>query len=448
MRLTLPPGRLHTLTSGDNDCVVQLGGEVASCQVDASPVFAQVEALQALAAHRMMPLTLPADRLRPDTDWRNWALFSGYGHPPWHFSRPPMEALSGRTTLSVPQIPGLMFTLAERQLLVVGALAGSRSVSLPAPNQPVRKLYLLVVPLLDNHDTFSDVARVEVRTASGAVYGQVLRVPGDLDWWNPQEIVGGFATYRGQRATRHALNPMPDPVTGDWPDAKPELSGFPQPALWTDTVVVHTPASLFNVIEVPLAVPAEVTSLSVTALNGYAALGIAGVTAELTTGSEQLDGTRWEAEPGYRDPRVLFRLNTPEALDGWEREGDAFTVAPVPSLFAERTLNSLAARGESATGSITSPVFTLRPGETRLVLRMQGGISRASEGPGTLQVAILDAATGEVLRRLYATSSHLLRLEEIDVRGLAGRALRLRLEDRNTDPSYAWLGVAEVSAAD
>jgi len=61
-------------------------------------------------------------------------------------------------------------------------------------------------------------------------------------------------------------------------------------------------------------------------------------------------------------------------------------VAAVPGLFAAPTLNSLAAKGETATGCAISPPFTVTG--TRLSFRIHGGLpSRDDQGP-TLAVRI------------------------------------------------------------
>ncbi|MCX6360086.1 MAG: hypothetical protein NT029_09775, partial [Armatimonadetes bacterium] len=140
--------------------------------------------------------------------------------------------------------------------------------------------------------------------------------------------------------------------------------------------------------------------------------------------------------------RTLFALRRAGDLEGWTVTG-GFSVAAVPSLFAAPTLNSLAASGEAGVGSAVSPPFTLDAPCLRL--RLQGGRSLAPDGPGALAVRLVDAADGRELAVLRPNGSHIQAEASIDVGAWQGRKARLVLEDRNSQPGYAWIGVSDVT---
>lgn len=108
-------------------------------------------------------------------------------------------------------------------------------------------------------------------------------------------------------------------------------------------------------------------------LDAISALGLVAVTGYTADNMEQLEGTPW-FPPAHRLPPVmLFDLDSPEALEGWTLSGEAFSVAPVPALFNEYTLNSLAKNGETAQGRALSSVFRLPEWCSHLKFDTQGG---------------------------------------------------------------------------
>ncbi|MBI2299880.1 MAG: hypothetical protein HYU66_13215, partial [Armatimonadetes bacterium] len=442
VRLTVPRDRLALLSPGDNRASLLLpSGAEVELSFSASELFARSPELGAWAAGRMAPVALPEAVLRPDTTWREWREFTAYGHWPWAGSKPPLEALGEARELSLPDLPGVRFALPGRKLAVASYRSGTPSLTVPLNGETSRKLYLLVLPLLDNHDTFTQVGRVDVTTNDGAVLSRALRFPGDLDWWCPESVVGQFATASQPRPDRLGLLPRLAPGQADWPEGRPPA--FPQPAYWATCRAVKTASAVLNVVELDLGQPLALRELTLAAVGAEPALGLVAVSLERASGHNALAGTGWLPPPELREPTPLFRLDRPADLAGWELEGEAFAVAPVPSLFTTPTLNSLARGGESAVGVARSPVFTLDGRWLRF--RYQGGHSHAADGPGALLVRLRDAVSGEVLAALEPPGTHLLQAAAIAVTKWQGRRVRLELLDQSRDPSYAWLGLTEVS---
>lgn len=443
-RVPLSPDLPAILSPGANRASLALPGAVVDLTLPAGQVYEQTPELAADAAARTQALPLPEELLQDDTRWRDWRHYYAYGHQPWASSRPPLEALGEKTELTVPGLPGVRFALSGRRLVPISRRVGRPTFSLDLQGVRYRKLYLLVVPFLDNHDTFSPVARVEVQTANRGLYARTLHFPGDLDWWCPQAVVWDFETAREPRPDSYGLLPLLKPDQADWPEGRPPV--FPQPRYWATCPAVRTDSAVLNVVEVDLgrAQPAE--RLTINLLSADAALGLVAVCGE-RAGGTTLAGTPYQPAARYREPRPLFGLDTLGNAEGWRLEGDAFSVAPVPHLFTFPTLNSLAKNGERVTGRAISPAFTIAPEERFLDWRFQGGRSDAERGPGALYLELVDAGTGEVLAHLAPPVSHTPLEARLDVSRWQGRTVRLEIVDENTGDAYAWVGLLHVALA-
>lgn len=440
----IPRSGLALLSPGDNRASVMLPGpSEVGFTLAASRLFESDSLLAGYARSRIRRVPLPQEALKPDTGWREVRGFSAYGHPPWNGSRPPLESASPGATITVPELPQVTFHLQDRGFVPISLKSGRPSFSLDMGGLRCRKVYLLVIPLLDNHDTFIAAARVDVRSGDDLVISRVLHSPGDLDWWNPAEVVGEWSTSRVPRPGRHDLLPMLAVSSPDWLEGAPPA--FPQPQFWASCLACKTPASVMNVVEIDLGRATTVDSLMISAFGVDPALGLVAVSVEVEDGQRSLQGTEWMPPPKLREPLLLFSFNTPGDLLGWTTEGNAFSVAPVPSLFTVPTLNSLAAAGESATGRAVSPEFEIGADDVWLAMEFQGGNSTAPEGPGCLSISLVDSATGEVLVRQPVTGSHVLRDGRLPVSAIRGRKVRLEMVDENTGQSYAWLGIRRVS---
>jgi len=442
VRLTIPSAFASLLAPGDNVATLTFAdGTVASTVLVANAAFANGP-LGTYQRSRIEPIPLPAADLLPDTEWQSARPFRAYGHMPWAGSRPPLEALGDAGELVVPDVPGLKFEFAARKFVPVSHPIGRPSWTLPLEGRTCAKLYLLAIPFLDNHDMFSPVARVVVEGTNGAAFSRLLHFPGDLDWWSPPAVVGVFSTARETRPDRFGLLPIRSHEQGDWDQGRPPA--FPQPEFWAACRAVVTESTVLNVVELDLRRPMPLERLMVSTLGTQAGLGVVAVAAAGTGDLALLEDSPYMPPPAYRGPRMMFDFRGADLLDGWQLEGEAFSVAPVPALFAFPTLNSLAKRGEAATGRATSPAFKVVDGERWLEFELQGGRSATVDGAPNLCVRLLDAQTGDLLGQVLPAGSHALSPQRLDVGSLGDRSIRLELVDRNADPSYAWIGIRRV----
>jgi hypothetical protein len=149
--------------------------------------------------------------------------------------------------------------------------------------------------------------------------------------------------------------------------------------------------------------------------------------------------------PPKRDEKVLFDFTSPGDLEGWKLTGSAFRISSIGPLNPRRTLNSLAAAGETATGTATSPPFTIDGSYGRMEIILQGGWSEKTEGQENLAIRLLDADNQAALQQVLPPGTHELRTTVVDVEPLRGKSIRLQLVDRNTNTSFAWIGVRRVA---
>lgn len=443
--VSIPARQAAWLSPGDNAALLVLPGKATvNLVLNGSPLFREQEPLRQYQKARIKAIALPRENLIPDTQWNTLRSFKAYVHPPWSGLQPPLLALGNQTEVTAGGLEEVRFQLAPRQFVPISHASGRPSWSLSLSNLPCKKLYLLVIPFTDNHDVYSPVAQVAVETAEGAVLARTLRVPGDLDWWAPPAIVGEFASARQPRKDRFGLLPLLNPAQGDWEEGQPPA--FPQSAYWATCRQLHLSSAVLNVVEMDLGRPRLLKSLTVSTLGSDPALGVVALAAETDQGLEALDGTPYAPPAKFAAGRVLFAFQQPDDTLGWQLEGDAFSVSADPQLFPSfPTLNSVARAGEKATGRATSPEFTIRPHEHWMLLEMHGGRSASPGGECNLCIRLVDAQSGAVLREVLPTGSHLIAEERVGLEGLQGKRVRLELVDRNSAPTYAWIGLRRVT---
>jgi hypothetical protein len=230
------------------------------------------------------PLTLPVDKLVPDTTWNELRIMPGHPHIFFTFSSygwpRPMDALENITELSVPQIPGLTFELAGRNFIPLSHLSGSTSFRFPLEKKKYKKLYLLLLPFVDNHDIFSDVGRVSAYSGRKVVYSKTLSYPGNIDYWVSNRNPTSFATYREERPNPHELLPLLTEEMRDWEEGKPPE--FPQSRWWSSSLPLATESCVMTIIEINLNTAMELDHLLIESLGALPALGIVAITAELS----------------------------------------------------------------------------------------------------------------------------------------------------------------------
>lgn len=263
------------LSAGDNAATFSLRGE--------NPVEFHFTQQCAEKEPVFVPVELPAKDMIPDTLWNTIRIMPGFPHIFFTFTNygwpKPMRALKNVKEVGVEQIPGLKFKIPGRQFIPVSHLAGEVSYKLNLGTQRYKKLYLLVLPFVDNHTMFSSVARITAYYDKKIVYSRTLRYPGDVDYWVPDKNPTSFASYREPRPDRFELLPILSSDQSDWKEGKPPA--FPEPRWWSTSLPVVTESCLMNVIEIDLNKPGNLDYLVFETLGVMPAFGIVAATAEL-----------------------------------------------------------------------------------------------------------------------------------------------------------------------
>lgn len=233
---------------------------------------------------RFVSIELPAKDLIADTLWNTLRVMPGHPHIFFTFTNygwpRPMEALKNVTEVVSDQIPGLKFKIPGRHFIPVSHLAGKVSYKLELGKKKCKKIYLLVLPFVDNHNMFSSVANISVYANNEIVYTRTLHYPGDVDYWVPNRNPTSFATFREPRPSRFELLPLLDKDMTDWKEGKPPV--FPQSKWWSTSLPLVTESCLMNIIEINLEKPAELDNLVFEVLGVMPAFGIVGATVELS----------------------------------------------------------------------------------------------------------------------------------------------------------------------
>jgi hypothetical protein len=108
----------------------------------------------------------------------------------------------------------------------------------------------------------------------------------------------------------------------------------------------------------------------------------------------------------------------------------------------EPYLSSLAS-GEFGIGVIVSPPFAVAAETITLTVCGHDGQGGGQEKN---YVALVDAASGEILKQIFAPGSDPMQERSWDVKDLAGRKVRIEVHDGIAAGAYAWIGVGEIDA--
>lgn len=443
--IAIPTEQATLATPGANSATLVLNNdaqETLELSLSLLEIFRN-DTLQSFVRAQCAPIPLPESEAMPDTDWKTLRDYPGFPHVPWSNSPPPLQGIAKGEEIVLPGLPGIRFIAPDRRFLPVSWKAGRPRMDIPLGEPSCRKVYLLLLPLLDNHDVFSKVSRVTLRGKNSVLFSRDLSTPGDLDWWPSAKLFGDtWATATAARPLRTGLLPFLLPAQGDWQESHPPL--FPQQAWWAACPAWIGPSATLNVVELDPGVPVEAASVVVETIGANPALGVVAVSVLRGDGTDALETTPFAVPPQYRTPRTVFRFDQPEDLAGWTLEGDAFAVIAEPRLFQSPTLNSLGRAGETAMGVALSPVFTLAPTDRFIELDLQGGHSKIVNGKQTLTVELVDAATGTVLGTQQPAGSHIVQPVRIPVEPSAPIKVQLRLTDASPETSYAWIGLGAV----
>ncbi len=272
--IIIPPEIVKNLSSGDNDATLVLSGNY-SIPVTITSRDNNVKP--------MVQLPLPQNDLFPDTLWNEIRIMQGFPHIFFMFTNygwpKPMVSLEDVSEIPVPEIPGLTFRIPHRKFIPVSHRSGKVSYKLNIPPGKYSKLFLLVIPFVDNHDIYSEVGRVSVYSKDRIVYNRTLCYPGDVDYWVPNVHPMAFATFREPRPNRFELVPLLKTNQFDWTEGKPPA--FPEPKYWSTSIPVVTKSCLMDVIEIDLSCPTELDYLVFEFIGAYPAFGIVAATAQM-----------------------------------------------------------------------------------------------------------------------------------------------------------------------
>jgi hypothetical protein len=99
--------------------------------------------------------------------------------------------------------------------------------------------------------------------------------------------------------------------------------------------------------------------------------------------------------------------------------------------------------GESGTGVIVSPQFSVAVDTITFTICGHDG-----QGGGREQnyAALVDAESGNTLRKAFAPGSDPMQERSWDVGELRGRKVRFEVHDKNAAGAYAWIGIGRVDA--
>ena len=177
--LSIPRHVVDTLLPGDNQASLFLKDNRAL------PITLTADKIaQDLTGGSLVDIPLPQSELIPAAQWNTLRVMPGFPHIFFTFTDygwpKPMWALTNSDTVSVPQIPGLVFKIPDRKFIPVSHESGKVSFKLDLKSADYRKIYLLILPFVDNHDMFTKAARVTAYSDNRIVYTRTLHYPGDL----------------------------------------------------------------------------------------------------------------------------------------------------------------------------------------------------------------------------------------------------------------------------
>ncbi len=223
--------------------VVFSDGRTLPGEVDTHALFQARADLAAKVTRAGRAVPLPKAFLQPDSSWKSWREWSAYMHPHWVSSEPPLAGTERARELRVPSCEALAFENPHRRVAVVSSHLKRPEMRIDLTGK-ARKVALLILPMLDNHDPFAPVGRVTVHASDGAVFTKTLHLPGDVGWWNPTRIVHEFSTVRSD---------------------------------WAKSATWEAPSSVMNVIELDLGRTRSVDWMSIETIGPHPALGVVAV---------------------------------------------------------------------------------------------------------------------------------------------------------------------------
>lgn len=265
------------LCSGDNEAHIFFPDGTSI------PLFVNTSDLD-ISLKNFSHIELPRDELIPDNLWGK--LRDYYSWPATASAGPNiMKAWKGRNLINIQEIPGLSFKLADSQFLPVAGKLKKPEVTVNVNAEKCRKLYILLLSFLDNHDMYSQVGRISIVSRVPGLVGnslitKKLYYPGDVDSVYTNALAANFFSTANDSAnrSRYALLPLMSSSDKDWSQGKPPE--FPQSTYWCNSVVLPTDSCIANVIEFDLGQTIPVNSVIFSVSGMDPAFAIAAITIE------------------------------------------------------------------------------------------------------------------------------------------------------------------------
>ena len=169
-------------TPGINEAIfVAPEGETCVFRLIVGDILAK-EPFAGFAKANLRPVDIDTLLTTSDRAWQHVRKYEAFYHPPWNACPPPMESLEKNVPFVIPQIPGLSFHIPGPSFATVSRSNHTPVLTIPCDRLNCKKLYFLVIPLLDNADMFAQIARIIVRDTDGDVVTRTFSFPGDFDW--------------------------------------------------------------------------------------------------------------------------------------------------------------------------------------------------------------------------------------------------------------------------
>ncbi|MCD9026410.1 hypothetical protein [Cohnella silvisoli] len=259
LNVPIPAGQMDLVSAGGNAAHIRMpSGQWIDLTLTAGKTADNPAIAEAIRS-RTVAVPLPEERWTTDDNWQDLRRYLIVNHMPWTNVKSPLKGLDSE----VVRVPGLPFDFRVKphNWIPLSSKIGQPELSVTLEDRLYKKFYLLLVPLLTNHDMFSPVFRLHFERDDGRMMGSTFRMPGDLDWFWPEELVGLLATSGRERPNRHGLLPLLRADESDWREGRPlrhgfdllkreEAFGFPQPEYWSRSLCYKTVHGVFSVIEV------------------------------------------------------------------------------------------------------------------------------------------------------------------------------------------------------